>query len=230
MTAIHFMVDWQRHRDLPQTQIQTQTETETDRILHTQCCLKCTCVCVCVSVCGCVCNVAYSCWFLWPHSQCNRALIDTVNDMHIMFACACACVCVRETGNGNGKQSYTHAEAASFVLSVLCLPASAYCRCMFNDQSNVFCLLKCFVSTAAASYAIDWSDSHIHTNIFLYNTYNPASLGRCHLASCPRLHHHHHHHLSTATSSSSSSSSQRHCVPIQNVATLKQPLAWRNAL
>lgn len=171
MTAIHFMVDWQRHRDMPQTQIQTQTETETDRILHTQCCLKCTCVCVsvCGCVCGCVCNVAYFCWFLWPHSQCNRALIDTVNDMHIMFACAC--VCVRETGNGNGKQSYTHAEAASFVLSVLCLPASASCLCMFNDQSNVFCLLKWFVSTAAASYAIDWSDTQTYTQIYSYITH-----------------------------------------------------------
>lgn len=82
-----------------------------------------------VRVCVSVCNVAYSCWFLRPHSQCNRALIDTVNDMHIMCASVCACVpvCVC-TGNGNGKQSCTHVGAASFVL----LSAVFACKCFLS--------------------------------------------------------------------------------------------------
>lgn len=113
----------------------------------------------------CVCNVAYSCWFLRPHSQCNRALIDTVNDMHIMCASVCACVCVQETEMAS--RAARTLKLHPLCSCLLCLPASASCRCMFNDQSNVFCLLKCFVSTAAASYAIDWS-THTHRYTYIY--------------------------------------------------------------
>lgn len=173
MTAIHFMVDWQRHRDLPQTQIQTQTETETHRILHTQCCLKCTCVCVsvCGCVCGCVCNVAYSCWFLWPHSQCNRALIDTVNDMHIMFACACVCVCVYV------KQETEMASRATRTLklrplcsvSCVCLQVLIVAACLMTNLMCFACWNVLFQLQQQVMQLIE--ATHTYTQIYSYITH-----------------------------------------------------------
>lgn len=156
MTAIHFMVDWQRHRE---TQIQIQTQTETHRILHTQCCLKCACVCVC----GCVCNVAYSCWFLRPHSQCNRALIDTVNDMHIM--CSCVCVCVYRKRKW---QAELHAHWSCILCAAVCcvcLQVLLVAACL---MTNLMCFACWNVLFQLQQQVMQLIEAHTHTQIYIY--------------------------------------------------------------